>query len=41
MQQLMPKIPVLGELRQEDCYKFKTNLGYRVRSCLNLMEGVC
>jgi hypothetical protein len=29
----MPAIPALGRLRQED-YKFKANLGYRVKPCL-------
>lgn len=31
----MPVIPVLKGLRQEDCQKFETRLGYLVRLCLN------
>lgn len=32
---LMPGIPALRSLRQEDLCKSQASLGYRVRSCLN------
>lgn len=38
MQQFIPIIPVFGRLRPEDCYKFNTSLGYRVRPYLKHTE---
>lgn len=31
---LVPLVPALGKLRQEDCFKLKAGLGCRERHCL-------
>lgn len=31
----MPIVPVLGKLRQEDCWEFETGLGHRRSTVLN------